>query len=176
MESQNFSIQCKNKKVVNIINIFSRETYGYRRIYHELREKGIVCSHHRIARLMRQADLRVKSRRPYKITTRTNPRHLVADNLLDRDFQANQPDRKWVTDITHIATDQSWLYLATVMDLFSRRIVGWSMQPRMKIDLVADALKMALARRRPDTGLLQIVAASSPVPTNRNCWRRMAFR
>jgi putative transposase len=74
--------------------------------------------------------------------------------LLDRDFKAEQPDQKWVADITYIATDQGWLYLATVMDLFSRKIIGWSMQPRMKTDLVADALKMALARRRPDAGLL----------------------
>jgi len=132
----------------------SRETYGYRRMYHELRGQGIICSRHRIARLMRHAGLRVKSRRPYKVTTRANPRHSLADNLLDRDFQADQPDRKWVADITYIATNQGWLYLATVMDLFSRRIVGWSMQPRMKTDLVADALKMALARRRPDAGLL----------------------
>jgi len=139
---------------IRAIHRASRETYGYRRIYHELREQGIVCSRHRIARLMRQAGLRGKSRRPYKVTTRANPRHPVADNLLDRDFQADQPDRKWVADITYIATDQGWLYLATVMDLFSRRIVGWSMQPRMKTNLVADALKMALARRRPDAGLL----------------------
>lgn len=139
---------------IRAIHRASRATYGYRRIYHELREQGMMCSRHRIARLMRRAGLRVKSRRPYKVTTRANPRHPVADNLLDRDFQADQPDRKWVADITYIATDQGWLYLATVMDLFSRRIVGWSMQPRMKTDLVADALKMALARRRPDAGLL----------------------
>jgi len=139
---------------IRAIHRASRATYGYRRIYHELCDQGIVCSRHRIARLMRRAGLRVKSRRPYKVTTRANPRHPVADNLLDRDFQADQPDRKWVADITYIATNQGWLYLATVMDLFSRRIVGWSMQPRMKTDLVADALKMVLARRRPDAGLL----------------------
>ena len=139
---------------IRAIHRASRATYGYRRIYHELREQGMICSRHRIAHLMRRAGLRVKSRRPYKVTTRANPRHPVADNLLDRDFQADQPDRKWVADITYIATDQGWLYLATVMDLFSRRIVGWSMQPRMKTDLVADALKMALTRRRPGAGLL----------------------
>lgn len=139
---------------IRAIHRASRATYGYRRIYHQLREQGMMYSRHRIARLMRQAGLRVKSRRPCKVTTRANPRHPVADNLLDRDFQADQPDRKWVADITYIATDQGWLYLATVMDLFSRRIVGWSMQPRMKTDLVAEALKMALARRRTDAGLL----------------------
>jgi putative transposase len=132
----------------------SRETYGYRRLYHELRAQGIVCGRHRIARLMRQAGLRVKSRRPYKITTRTHPQHPVAQNVLDRDFKAEQPNRKWVADITYVATVQGWLYLATVMDLFSRQIVGWSMQPRMTTDLVKDALRMALLRRRPDAGLL----------------------
>jgi len=132
----------------------SRETYGYRRIAHELRAQGIGCGRHRVARLMRQAGLRVKSRRPYKVTTRSHPRLPVADNVLDRDFTAAHPNQKWVADITYIATDQGWLYLATVMDLFSRKIVGWSMNPRMKTDLVSDAFQMALLQRCPEAGLL----------------------
>jgi putative transposase len=132
----------------------SRQTYGYRRIYHDLRDQGIVCGQHRIARLMRQDGLRVKSRRPYKLTTRRNPRHPVADNVLKRDFAATKPNQKWVADITYITTHQGWLYLATVMDLFSRQIVGWAMDARMKTDLVKAALEMAVRRRRPEAGLL----------------------
>jgi putative transposase len=148
--------RANNRLLVHIraVHRASRATYGYRRIYHELKAQGMVCSRHRIARLMRQAGLRVKSRRSYKVTTRRNPHHPVAENVLDRDFTAARPNQKWVTDLTYIATDQGWLYLATVMDLFSRKIVGWSIQPRMKTALVKDALEMALLRRCPNTGLL----------------------
>jgi putative transposase len=132
----------------------SRETYGYRRMTHELRSQGVSCGRHRVARLMRQAGLRVKARHPYKVTTRSHPRLPVADNVLDRNFTASQPNQKWVADITSIATDQGWLYLATVMDLFSRKIVGWSMNPRLKTELVSDALGMALLQRCPEAGLL----------------------
>ena len=139
---------------IQVVHRASRETYGYRRMYHELKAQGVACSRHRVARLMRQAGLRVKARRPYKVTTRRDPHHPVAENILDRDFTAKQPDEKWVTDFTYVATGQGWLYLATVMDLFSRRIVGWSMNRRMKTDLVKDALEMALHRRCPGAGLL----------------------
>jgi putative transposase len=132
----------------------SRETYGSRRMAHELRAQGVVCGRHRVARLIRRAGLRVKARHPYKVTTRSHPRLPVADNVLGRDFSASQPNQKWVADITYIATDQGWLYLATVLDLFSRKIVGWSMNPRLKTELVSDALNMALLQRCPEAGLL----------------------
>ena len=106
---------------------FSRETYGVRRIVHELKAQGIEIGRHRIDRLMRQAGLKVKSRRPYKITTKRASRLPIVDNILNREFDAQEPDQKWVADFTYIATDQGWLYLATVMDLYSRKIVGWSM-------------------------------------------------
>jgi putative transposase len=148
--------QMDERLLVHIRAVYraSRGTYGYRRIYHELRAQLLGCSQHRIARLMRQAGLRAKSRRPYKITTRGNPRHPIAENLLARDFTAARPNQKWVADITYIATGQGWLYLATVMDLFSRQIVGWSMDVRMQTDLVKHALEMALLRRCPEVGLL----------------------
>jgi putative transposase len=139
---------------IRVAHRASRETYGCRRIVHELRSQAVVCGRHRVARLMRQAGLRVKSRHPYKVTTQSQPRLLVADNLLGRDFTAAGPNQKWVADITYIATGQGWLHLATVMDLFLRKIVGWSMNRRMKIDLVSDALKMALLQRSPQAGLL----------------------
>lgn len=103
---------------------------------------------------MRQTGMKVKSCRPYMVTTKHDPRLPVVENVLKRDFQAQQPDRKWVADFTYIATDQDWLYLAAVMDLFLRKIVGWSMHPRMTSELVKDALQMALMRRCPDPGLL----------------------
>lgn len=132
----------------------SRRTYGSRRVYHELREQGIPCSRHRIARLMRQDGLRAVQRQRYKQTTRPNPRLPVAPNVLNRDFTAQRPNQKWVADFTYIPTAQGWLYLATVMDVFSRQIVGWSMSERQQTALVEDALQMALARRCPQTGLL----------------------
>lgn len=132
----------------------SRRTYGSRRVYHELREQGIPCSRHRIARLMRQDGLRAVQHQRYKQTTRPNPRLPVAPNVLNRDFTAQRPNQKWVADFTYIPTAQGWLYLATVMDVFSRQIVGWSMSERQQTALVEDALQMALARRCPQTGLL----------------------
>src|SRR5438874_9358788 len=104
---------------------------------------------------MRRAKIRAKSRRRYVPRT-TDSRHQkpVARNLLDRDFTAPGPDRKWVADITYVPTGEGWLYLAAVLDCFSRRIVGWSMADHLETDLVADALRMALARRRPEKGLL----------------------
>lgn len=155
----------------------SRETYGYRRMTHELRAQGVACGRHRVARLMRQAGLRVKARRPYKVTTRSHPRLPVADNVLDRDFTAAQPNQKWVADITYIATDQGWLYLATVMDLFSRKIVGWSMNPRLKTELVRDALTMAVLQRCPMVCcIIQIAAVSMPAMITNGCWLYTAFR
>lgn len=139
---------------IRVAHRASRQTYGYRRIYHELRAQGMTVGRHRIARLMRELGVQAKGRRPYKRTTRANPQHPVASNHLQRDFSASQPNQKWVVDITYIATGQGWLYLAVVMDLFSRKIVGWSMDTRMKTDLVATALQMALRQRRPSSDLL----------------------
>ena len=139
---------------MRLVHRASRGTYGYRRLYHELREQGLVCGRHRIARLMRQNDLQVKYRRPYKRTTQAHPSRLAAPNLLAQDFTATQANQKWVVDITYIPTAQGWLYLAVVMDLFSRRIVGWSMDVRMKTSLVSDALHMAWLKRRPSSTLL----------------------
>ena len=132
----------------------SRNTYGSRRVYHELREQGIACSRQRIARLMRQDGLRAIQRQRYKQTTRPNPRLPVAPNVLNQDFTAQRPNQKWVADFTYIPTAQGWLYLATVLHVFSRQIVGWSMSERQPTGPVQDALQMALARRRPQTGLL----------------------
>jgi putative transposase len=130
------------------------ETYGSPRICKELNDQGESCSENRVARIMRENGIRAKQTRKYKTTTKANNAHSVAPNLLNRDFSADRPNQKWVTDITYIDTQEGWLYLAGVMDLFSRRIVGWSMSKRMTSALVVDALKMAISQRNPPPGLI----------------------
>lgn len=132
----------------------SRATYGSRRIREALRAEGMRCSRGRVVRLMQQQGLHTKARRPYKVTTRVNPRLPVAPNLLDRQFTASRPNEKWLADFTYIPTQQGWLYLATVLDVFSRQIVGWSMSDRQQTALVENALRMALTRRCPTAALL----------------------
>lgn len=147
----------ENKVLMEQIrNIFtcSRETYGSPRIQAELNARGLTCSRGRVARLMRQNGLKSRCRRRYRVTTKADQRHPVAPNVLDRDFTAQQPNQKWLADITYIDTRQGWLYLAAVLDVFSRRIVGWSMHKRMTKSLVIDALQMALGQRETTDDLL----------------------
>jgi putative transposase len=133
----------------------SDRTYGSPRVYDDLRDWGERCSEKRVARLMCQAQLRAraKRRRP-PLDSGLRPEHFIAPNLLERQFEATKPNQKWVADFTYIATGEGWLYLAVVLDLFSRRIVGWSMQPTMTAQLVLDALLMALWRRGRPSELL----------------------
>ncbi|HIQ06819.1 MAG TPA: IS3 family transposase [Anaerolineae bacterium] len=132
----------------------SGETYGSPRIYQVMRKLGLMCSPNRVARLMRAADLKAKQTRRYRSTTKRNKADRAAPNRLKRDFSATAPNRKWVTDITYIATQEGWLYLAAIMDLFSRRIVGWAMSKRMTSALTLRALDMAIRRCRPESGLI----------------------
>ena len=132
----------------------SYETYGSPRIYRELEAQGVACSENRVARLMRLRGLRAKQVRRYKSTTKRNKKHPVAPNLLKRDFGADRPDQKWLTDITYIPTREGWLYLAAVLDLYARRIVGWAMSDRITADLTIRALKMAIRQRQPGAGLI----------------------
>lgn len=131
----------------------SKGVYGSPRIYHEVKEK-VSCSQNRVARLMKKHGIAAKQNRRYKQTTKANGAHPVAPNLVDRDFAAAAPNEKWTTDITYIPTLEGWLYLAVVLDLFSRRIVGWAMSARMTSDLVLDALYMAIRERKPSVGLI----------------------
>ncbi|GHO48829.1 transposase [Ktedonospora formicarum] len=128
--------------------------YGSPRIHVELKDRGVQCSRKRVARLMHEAELQAKRKRRRVVTTRRDATHPVAPNLLERDFTATAPNTKWVTDITYIPTIQGWLYLAVMLDLYSRAVVGWSMSAECSEKLVENALKMALARRRPKAGLL----------------------
>jgi putative transposase len=132
----------------------NRGVYGSPRIYRELKDQGVACSENRIARLMRLRSLRAKQYRRFKSTTKRDKAHPAAPNLLKRDFDTKQPDQKWLADITYIATREGWLYLAAVLDLYTRRIVGWAMSERMTSDLTMAALKMALQQRQPAAGLI----------------------
>jgi putative transposase len=130
----------------------SDRTYGARRVWRDMIEAGINCGLHRIERLMRQQALRARPRRR-RLPPDAGERHAgaVAPNVLDRAFEAPAPNRKWIADFTYIWTAEGWLYVAAVLDLFSRRVVGWSMSASMTAELVTDALIMAIWRRgRPD--------------------------
>jgi putative transposase len=128
--------------------------YGSPRLHAELRDRGRSIARKRVARLMREAGLCAKRKRRRVLTTRRDPSHPVAPNLLHREFTAKEPNRKWVTDITYIPTMQGWLYLAVILDLYSRMVVGWSMSGNCDEKLVECALDQAIARRRPKAGLL----------------------
>jgi putative transposase len=131
-----------------------KQRYGSPRIHAELKAKGVACCVNTVAKLMHGNDIRAKTARKFKNTTDSNHPLPVADNLLDRQFDAQGPNERWVADITYIATREGWLYLAVVEDLYSRMVVGWSMGDTMTSRLVVDALEMAVRRRLPDEGLL----------------------
>jgi len=125
----------------------SRKTYGSPRLHQALMRLGYRCGRHRVARLMRAEGLRGIPRRKFVRTTQRAAGKLGAPDRLERDFTASDPNQKWVSDITYIATGTGWLYLATVLDLFSRRVVGWAMARHMQAELVLEALQMAYVRR-----------------------------
>jgi len=124
----------------------SDRTYGARRVWRDVLEEGLSCGLHRIERLMRQNAMKARPKR--RGTPRDDgERSVVADNILDRDVHADRPNRKWLADFTYIWTAEGWLYVAVVLDLYSRRIVGWSMKAERDAPLVRDALMMAVWRR-----------------------------
>jgi putative transposase len=124
-----------------------RGVYGSPRMHVELKEQGWRCSRKRIARLMQEHGMSAKRKRRHPITTKSHPGHAVAPNLLQQDFTAERPNQKWTGDITSIPTAEGWLYLAVILDLYSRMVVGWSMSAHCDEPLVEAALRMALARR-----------------------------
>jgi len=132
----------------------SNGEYGSPKIHQELRRRGKRCGRKRVARLMRKDGLKAKTVCKFKATTNSNHSLPVAANLLDRDFSPSEPNRAWVADITYIWTNEGWLYLAVVIDLFSRAVVGWSMSERMTRNLVMDAFTLAVKRRNPPPGLI----------------------
>lgn len=132
----------------------SRRTYGSPRVHEEFQSLKVVCGRRRVERLMRENAITPPRRKRFKATTFSNHRFDIAENLLARDFTSEGPNRRWATDITYIWTGEGWLYLAVVLDLFSRRVVGWSMDSDLDHSLVVRALRTALQSRSPQGGLL----------------------
>lgn len=139
---------------IKAIHQESRGVYGSPRVHAELKDRQMHHGRKRIARMMRKNGIRAKQSRKFKPTTDSNHSHPVAPNLLQRNFEADMPDQKWLADITYIPTREGWLYLAAILDLYSKLIVGWSMAGRMTKELVLDALSMAVGQRRPGSGLI----------------------
>lgn len=145
----------------------SRETYGILRIKSDLKKLGYSCSENRISRLMKKNNLFVKCRKKFKATTNSKHNYPIADNLLNQDFKATSPNQKWVGDITYIATEEGWLYLATIIDLYSKQVIGRSMSNRMTKELCIDALNRAIGRTNPDPGLIFHSDRGSQYASNR---------
>lgn len=152
---------CKRKEedkealaMINQVFIEARKVYGTRRIKKKLEIDGIRISRRRIGRLMKESGIFCKTKRRFKATTDSNHNRPIAPNLLERKFNVQKPNQCWVGDITYINTEEGWLYLSTVIDLYSRKIIGWSMSNNMKSELVNKALLMALWQRKPDKGLM----------------------
>jgi transposase InsO family protein len=166
----------------------SRGRYGSPRVHAALRDRGQRTGRKQVARLMRTAGLRARERRRFRRTTDSGHGMAITDNLLARQFAVAQPDTSWATDITYLWTLEGWLYLTVVLDLFSRRVVGWAMSERLERRIALDALTMALHNRRPPHGLLhhsdrgsqyasdeyqQLLAANgirSSMSRRGNCW------
>ena len=153
-ESQRAKTDRELTRVIRRIHADSKQVYGSPKVTAELKDEGYNCGQRKVARLMRLAGLRGCPQRRFKVTTQSDPRHPVASNLLQQDFTAKAPNRRWSGDITYVYTNQGWLYLAVVMDLYSRRIIGWSMDRWISRHLVLDALSMALDQRRPEGDLI----------------------
>jgi putative transposase len=147
----------KDKDLIVIINRIhkeSYETYGQKRIKLQLNKERILCSIRRIKRLMNENGIVSRLKRKYKATTNSDHNYPVAPNLLNQDFNANKPNEKWVGDITYIQTDEGWLYLASIEDLFSKKVVGWSLGSRITKELAILALDQAMTREKPDNNLI----------------------
>lgn len=139
---------------IKTVHQHSRQTYGSPRIYVDLKKQGITCSQNRVAKLMKSHQIASERKRRFVVTTDSKHDLPVAENELNQDFTASRPNQKWVTDITYVWTKQGWLYLAVVLDLFSRKVIGWSMDSHMERGLVMAALTMALQARQPPKGVL----------------------
>jgi len=136
------------------IHAQAKGRYGSPRVHAELVARGVACCENTVARVMREAGIAAKTKRKFRQTTDSNHPRPVAENVLDRQFAPDEPNASWVADVTYIPTREGWVYLAAVVDLFSRAVVGWSMAATMTSRLVVDALEMALVRRRPGSGLV----------------------
>jgi len=132
----------------------SKRIYGYRKVHEDLLQENINCCSETVRRIMCDIGLHSRIKRKFVVTTDSDHSFKIADNIINRNFRADCPNQKWAADITYIPTKSGWLYLAVVMDLFSRRIVGWSMSKNIDCQLVQNAMKMAILHRNPDKGLI----------------------
>lgn len=132
----------------------SRESLGSREMVKKLRKEGIQIGRYRVRTLMKRLGLTVIQRQAYRVTTQRKHSDAVADNLINQDFNPEKPNQVWAGDVTYLRTHEGWMYLAIVMDLYSRRIIGWAMSKRMTVDLVQRAMQMAINLRAPDKGLI----------------------
>ena len=139
---------------IRVIHRESRETYGSPSIWDALIKQGHRVGEHRVARLMRQYRIRAKTVKKWRATTQSHHRMPVTENTLNRQFTVAQPNRVWAGDLTYVWTTEGWLYLAVVLDLYSRAVIGWAMGSRLTVELAAHALTMALTHRKPTPGLL----------------------
>ena len=175
---------------IRAVYVAHRGAYGWPRVWRELRAQGIRVGKQRVQKLMRQHGIRARGKRRFRVTTDSRHGLPIAPNLLNRNFTVAAPNQAWTGDITYVPTHQGWLFLAVVIDLFSRRVVGWSMQPEMRSHLVIDALKMAWLHRSPDRSarpifhsdrgcqyashefsqLLQQCGISASMSRKGNCW------
>ncbi len=159
--------ELENQVLVEQIRVeykISRQTYGSPRIWARLVRQGIACGRHRVARLMRREGIRPQKRhRRYPVTTQRQPGVIPAPNRLNQDFSATTANTKWVSDFTYIDTAEGWLYLAIILDLFSRKVVGWAMSKHMNTALVETALHMALQTRQPQCLFASSFGSGQPI-------------
>ena len=147
----------ENEKLDHYIKTIYRKnrgTYGSPRITEALKKQNIACSENRVAKRMSKNGIKAKTKKRFKVTTNSKHNHSVAENLLGQNFKAQRPNQVWASDITYIWTQEGWLYLAVILDLFSRQIVGWAMSNRLGQELVLNAFKQAIWRRRPQSGVI----------------------
>lgn len=147
----------ENRAILELIGKIwnnSQQLYGYRRVHAELRSQGVYCNRKRVLKLMTGNNITAKRKKKFKRTTNSNHNNYISPNLLNQNFRVNSPNEVWVSDITYISTYEGWLYLSVVLDLYSRKVVGWSMSNRITSQLVIDSLEHAILDRNPEVGLI----------------------
>jgi transposase InsO family protein len=150
----NVALDVKLIVELKALHKISKQSYGTRRMTKALLDQGYNIGRFKVRRLMRQNGISCKQRRRYTVTTQSKHELVIANNLLNREFNVTRPNEKWVSDITYLWTLEGWLYVAAVLDLFSRRVIGWAISDNMKTDLVENAFEMARRRRQPTVGFL----------------------
>jgi transposase InsO family protein len=161
--------------MIKAIHAEFKGIYGSPRMVRELRGRGFPASKERVERLMRENNIHARYKKRYKVTTDSKHNMPIAPNLLDRNLNPSAPNQVWTSDITYLWTDEGWLYLAIVLDLFNREVVGWSLKPRMTADIVTDALTMAWFRKKPTAGLMHHSDREAQLLSRRNLALRSNF-